>query len=284
MCAMNYEEKKIKIPGFTIALKIWNPNCQNPILCLHGKMDSAASFDLLAPLFPDRQIVAVDCPGTGYSTHYPDGVMPNWKNDSYLMLHLIDILKWGNFDIISHSLGSLIATSLGIARPNQIGQIIFLDILGPKVNFIEQRIDFFHKDIETYLSYESVKHTLFPDKEMAIQDRMNIGAISYEAAKALVNRGTERSKRGWYWTFDRRLRCVSTTLPCEDELRQMFKALLSKVCLIRAKQGVSYPPDIFQSRAQCIQNLTIHEVDGGHHVHMDNPTPVANIILDVLNR
>ena len=65
-----YEERKINVPGFTIASKVWNPNNIKPVLCLHGKLDNAASFDLLAPLLPNIQLVAVDQPGTGYSSQY----------------------------------------------------------------------------------------------------------------------------------------------------------------------------------------------------------------------
>ncbi|MGQ3888897.1 alpha/beta fold hydrolase [Legionella sp. CNM-1927-20] len=112
---------------------------------------------------------------------------------------------------------------------------------------------------------------------------MKIGNISYQAAQALVTRGTIKSKDGWHWTFDQRLRCVSSTLPGEDELKQLFKAIEVPVCLIRAKQGVSYPKEIFQSRAQCLRDLIVHEVQGGHHVHMDNPAPVANLISQFFN-
>lgn len=41
--------------------------------------------------------------------------------------------------------------------------------------------------------------------------------------------------------------------------------------------------NIFQERAQSIKNLTIYEVKGGHHVHMDDPSPVAKIISQFLN-
>lgn len=279
---MSYVEKSIQVAGFNIAMKIWNANCSNPILCLHGKMDNAASFDFLAPLFPNRKIVAVDFPGTGYSSHYPEGVMPNWKNDAYLILHLLNVLGWDSFDIISHSLGSLGATLIGIAKPEQVTHIIYLDILGPTVNFIDQKMNYFHDDIETYLSFNPKKRTTFLDQESAINDRMICGNISYEAAQALVKRGTIEDENGWHWTFDKRLRCVASTLPCEDELKLMFSSLDRPVCLIRANQGVPYPQDIFKNRAQYFQNLTIYEVQGGHHVHMDNPIPVANLISKFL--
>ncbi|MEO8965259.1 MAG: alpha/beta hydrolase [Gammaproteobacteria bacterium] len=278
-----YEERKINVPGFTIASKVWNPNNIKPVLCLHGKLDNAASFDLLAPLLPNVQIIAVDQPGTGYSSQYQNGVVPYWKNDAFLMLHLIKALEWKEFDIIAHSLGSLLATIIAIILPKQVRKLIFLDILGPTVNFTEQGISYLHKNVETYLTHSQHQRTIFADQESAIQDRMKIGNISYQAAQALVYRGTQKCDGGWSWAFDPRLHCVGSTIPYEDELRAMFRAIESSVCLIHAKQGVPYPDDVFQGRAKSIKNLTIQEVQGGHHVHMDNPLPVAKIISQFLN-
>ena len=83
-------------------------------------------------------------------------------------------------------------------------------------------------------------------------------------------------------TFDPRLRCVSSTIPYEDELITMFKAIEAPVCLIRAKQGVPYPENIFQTRMRAIKNLNVYELEGGHHVHMDDPNSVAKIISQFL--
>jgi len=58
------EERKIYLPGFAIAVKSWHGKNDKPILCLHGKLDNAASFDLLAPLLPNAQLNAVDYPST----------------------------------------------------------------------------------------------------------------------------------------------------------------------------------------------------------------------------
>ena len=170
-----------------------------------------------------------------------------------------------------------------LARPKQVDKLVFLDILGPTVNFIEHGTNYLHRDVETYLTYSQQQRMVFPDQESAIQDRMKIGNISYQASQALVCRGTKKCEDGWSWTFDPRLRCISSTVPYEDELRAMFRAIKSSVCLIRAKQGVPYPDDVFHGRAKSIKNLTIQEVQGGHHVQMDNPLPVAKIISQFLN-
>lgn len=275
------EERKINIPGFTIAFKVWNPNHARPILCLHGKLDNAASFDLLAPLI-NAQLMAVDYPGAGYSSSYQEGVIPYWKSDAFLMLHLLDKLNWGKFDIIAHSLGSLLATIIAIIRPEQVGKLIFLDILGPTVNFTEERANYLTKDAATYLAHPSKNKQVFVKQEAIIQDRMKIGNISYKAAQALVNRGAKLYESGWAWAYDSRLDCVSSFVPYEDELIAMFKAIKVPVCLIRAKQGVLYPDHIFEERARSIKNLILHEVQGGHHVHMDDPYPIAKIITDFL--
>lgn len=275
---MLYQNTTINIPGFSLAVKLWHKKNLKPVLCLHGKMDNAGSFDLLAPFLTSFQLAAVDYPGVGYSSHYQDGVIPHWKNDAFLLLHLLDELKWSEFDIIAHSLGHLLAAFLAIIRPEQVKKIVFLDILGPTVNFIEQSTHFLQRDVHTFLTQNKHTPTVFSDKESAIHDRMKIGNISYQAAHALVNRGMVQSEEGWVWNFDRRLRCLSATVPHEDELRAMFKAIAVPVCLIRAKQGVPYPTDVYAERAAAIKNLTIYEVEGGHHVHMDNPAIVAEMI------
>lgn len=276
-------ERIINIPGFSIAVKTWNTKQSKPVLCLHGKLDNAASFDLLAPHLPDFQLFAVDYPGTGLSSHYPEGCLPHWKNDAFLMIHLIKKLKWDKFDIIAHSLGSLLATIIAIALPQQVNKMVFLDILGPTVNFIEYGINYLPGDIATYLTYDQQSKTLFSDPESAIRDRMKIGNISFQAAQALVNRGIKQTENGWMWTFDRRLRCISSTTPYEDELQTMFKAIEAPTCLIRAKEGVSYPDKIFQARTESIKDLITHEIPGGHHVHMDDPIIVAKIISKFLS-
>ena len=272
------EERKIQLPGFTIGLKIWNPQNKHAVLCLHGKLDNAGSFDLLAPFLPDVQLVAVDFPRTGLSSPYPKGVLPHWKNDAFLMLHLIKELKWNSFDIIAHSLGSLSASIMAIAYPDQVNKLMFLDILGPRIDFIEQGTTYLLTDIDNFINHTQFPRTIFQDLESAIQKRMKSGNISYQASQALALRGTTKSKEGYIWTFDRRLRSVTSTLPYEDELRTMFNAIVAPVCLIRAKQGVPYPEKIFQERAQSLKNLTIHELPGGHHIHMDDPKPVATLI------
>lgn len=268
---------EIKIPGFTIAAQAWGNRHCRPILCLHGKLDNAASFDFLAPLLPNYYIVAIDFPGTGFSSSYPQGVLPSWRNDAFLLFNIIKILGFSEFDIIAHSLGHLAAIALTITRQCVVRKLLLLDILGPRVNFSENRLLSYNHDVDYFLFHINQARQIFPTKDEAITDRMKIGALSFEAARALVNRGTVLGEKGYSWTFDRRLRCFASTLPLEDELMLMFRAINIPVCLIRAEGGITYPQDIFDKRCRAINYLQIHSVPGGHHVHMDDPAQVASI-------
>ena len=144
-------------------------------------------------------------------------------------------------------------------------------------------MEYLPTDIETYLTYKQQERTFFTNEEEAITTRMKSGNLSYQAAQALVRRGIKKTNKGIVWTHDPRLRCLSSTLPDEDELRVMLRSLVAPVCLIRAKQGVPYPESTFHERAAAVKKLSIHEVEGGHHIHMDNPAPVAKIISQFLS-
>lgn len=278
----NYEDKKISIPGFSLAIKEWFPNNNKPVLCLPGYLDNAASFDFLAPLLNNWKLAAIDYPGVGLSSGYHEGILPHWKNDAFLMLHLIKTLQWEQFDIIAHSFGSLLALIIALALPKQVKKIVFLDILGPKVNLVENSISDLEKNAQTFLNYQNITGTIFTDLEAAIKDRMQENKLSYEAASVLVTRGIEKYKQGYRWAYDKRLRCISSTLPHEDELIALFQRLNNPVQLIRASEGIDYPDNIFLNRVNAIKNLSIHEIEGGHHVHMNNPNLLAPLISQFL--
>lgn len=277
MVVKMFTEHTFDILGFKIAAKSFGPKNGRPVLCLHGMLDNAASFDFLAPLIPDAYLLAIDFPGTGLSSAYPEGCMPMWKNDTLLLLRLAEELSWPSFDIIAHSLGSLTATMMAISRP-VVKSTVSLDILGPKINYQKNLVEYRKKEMALLLGKTKIEPTIFKDKEEAIKDRMKIGRIAHKSVEALVERGVKSAPNGVFWDVDHRLRCVAVTLPHEDEIMSMYQALDIPVLFVRAQDGVTYDPQLLKVRRSAIKNLTTVEIDGGHHVHMDAPEPVAKAI------
>ena len=279
----NPEEIKVIVPGFVIAAKVWGPKQGRPLVCLHGKLDNAASFDFLAPFLINHRVVAIDFPGVGRSSHYPSGVMPSWKNDGFLLFHVMRALGFNDVDIVGHSLGSLAATMLAMSNQKIVKRLVFLDVLGPKLSFTENYERSFNYDVHTYISVDQLKPPVFASLDEAAHERMKTGPLTYEAAFALAERGTQVVEKGFIWNFDRRLRCLSSMLPHEDELGAMFKTLRIPVGLIKAKQGLSYPIDVFEKREAAIHDLKVMECEGGHHAHMENPEVVAQLMCEFLS-
>ena len=65
---MTASERTFEVsPGLVLAARIHGPEDGAPLLAMHGWLDNAATFDLLAPLLPGRRIVALDFAGHGLS-------------------------------------------------------------------------------------------------------------------------------------------------------------------------------------------------------------------------
>ncbi|MEM8768285.1 MAG: alpha/beta hydrolase, partial [Pseudomonadota bacterium] len=68
------DETVFEVFGRRITAKRWGDPAGEPTLALHGWLDNAATFDRLAPLLPELNLVALDFAGHGLSDHRPPGV------------------------------------------------------------------------------------------------------------------------------------------------------------------------------------------------------------------
>jgi pimeloyl-ACP methyl ester carboxylesterase len=271
------QEELIKIPGFQIGIKRWGEPKGTPLLAFHGMLDNAASFDFLAPLL-NCHLIAVDSPGCGKSSHYPPGILPQWLEESFLMFHLVNALELKTFDVMGHSRGTVVALTMALASPDRIGKLALLEALGPVTNYSDKTVEYLRKALENYLSYDEKPKVVYKDLDTAIQERMKSGRISHQSAAAITKRGTEKNSDGYVWTYDRRLLSMQPSFPFNDQVNAMFSSLAASTCLIKAKQGLNYPEGIFEHRKSMIKKLEYHEIEGGHHVHMDDSAPVAKIL------
>ena len=69
-----FREFSFEIPGgLSIAARRSGDPDGPKLLALHGWLDNAASFEPLAEYFADHDLVAIDLPGHGRSSHRADG-------------------------------------------------------------------------------------------------------------------------------------------------------------------------------------------------------------------
>uniref|UniRef100_A0A8C9HD83 AB hydrolase-1 domain-containing protein n=1 Tax=Piliocolobus tephrosceles TaxID=591936 RepID=A0A8C9HD83_9PRIM len=113
-------ELKLAVPWGHIAAKAWGSLQGPPVLCLHGWLDNANSFDRLIPLLPqDFYYVAMDFGGHGLSSHYSPGVPYYQQTFVSEIRRVVADLKWNRFSILGHSFGGI----------EQLWQLLGVDIL-----------------------------------------------------------------------------------------------------------------------------------------------------------
>ena len=68
------EETEFEIFGRKMTAKLWGNPAGYPTLAIHGWLDNAGTFDRLAPLLSELNIIALDLAGHGKSDHRAPGV------------------------------------------------------------------------------------------------------------------------------------------------------------------------------------------------------------------
>ena len=121
-----------------LAAKRWRPAAVAPrsaerrrVLCLHGRLDNAASFDGLGPQLAAAgfDVVALDFPGHGRSPWRADG-MYTLATNAAAVVHTLDALGWASCILIAHSLGTAAAAVAIGAVPERFTRAIFIEGLG----------------------------------------------------------------------------------------------------------------------------------------------------------
>jgi pimeloyl-ACP methyl ester carboxylesterase len=271
----------IQIPGFTIGYKTWGTPDKPPMIALHGWLDNANSFDLLAPYLQEQfYLIAIDFPGHGHSSHLPEGCYYHFSDGIFNILEIINRLGLDQVHLLGHSMGACLASLIAGVIPNQILSIALIEGLGP----------FSGPDSTCREQLAKYSHLIFREQnkqakpykslEQASVARAQKGYLAQEFVEIIAQRGLEEKEGLFYWRHDRRLLLASPLKMTENQVLSCLEGIRSKSCLIWASQGFEFDSDIMQKRVKAIKNLQIHHLEGGHHIHMEQPGAVAHCLAE----
>ena len=112
-----------------LAAKRWgSPSSAKKVLAIHGRLDNAASFDGVGPLFAAAgfELVALDLPGHGLSPWKADG-MYTAVTQGASVVQALDALGWERCVCLAHSLGTASATIAVASFPERFTACIFIE-------------------------------------------------------------------------------------------------------------------------------------------------------------
>lgn len=272
-------ELEFNLQDRRVAALIWGDNDKPLVLALHGWLDNAASFALLAPLLNRYQIVALDLAGHGRSQwRSRDASYPIWGYVDDLR-RVQQHLGADRFMLLGHSLGAGVASLFSACWPQTVIKLALIENLGPLADVEEGFAQALRLGIEQH--QEPVKLAKARPFEAWVRSRVQSRfPVPEQAAHQLMQRNTRPDNHGLYhYNCDPRLKLSSLIRLTEAQVRAALGQIECPVQLIRGSQGVKHP--LTHERIRCVKNLVETEIEGGHHLHLE-PGAVS-AVADVLD-
>lgn len=268
-------EGAIERDGLQVAYKQWGDDSQPALLCLHGWLDNAASFDGLAAGLDGVRVLAMDLAGHGRSGHRPPSVPYHYVDWVLDVLRVADILGLDRFSLMGHSMGASIASLVAGTCPDRVQRLVLLEGLGPRAvpegqagNLLQNYVELEQKARKTPVRS---RPSAF---ETALRSRRVASPLSPASAELLARRGTEAVGDGVMWRNDRRLSRWQPIHFTEAQVREFLSRITCPTLAVTAADGLEMNQDTVVARKACIAELTEAHVSGQHHVHMDEPEVV----------
>ena len=275
MLAPSCKNWQFAVHGRQLAVMEWGNPEGDPVIALHGWLDNAASFTLLAHHLPHIRLIALDLAGHGLSDHRPVG-QPYyiWDNVADVQA-LVEHLGLDKVVLLGHSLGAGVATLFAGAFPERVSRMVLLDGMIPLDYPAELLPESMAKALRR--GARLGRRTLRPyaSFEEALQTRINSRwPVSREAGTWLLERGLRQESGGWVWRSDMALTQPSIVRLCEPQIAAFVRRLSMPVKLIMADRGEEL--SLIESMLHMVPDLEFSTLAASHHLHLE-PEPALQI-------
>lgn len=260
------------------------------VIALHGWLDNAASFVPLAQHLRGIDLVAADLPGHGASAHLPPGADYSFAAAVNAVLDIADALGWERFSLLGHSMGAGISSLVAAACPQRVERLVAIEALGALAEVPERTVARMREAIAATRALRGKSLRVFPDLALAVRARMSAGVqvgsrLEAAAARLLVERGVVPVEGGFTWSSDPRLTLPTLQRMTEPQVRDLVAGIECPTRVIFAEPAQPYLPDpLRRERTGLLPRGELIVMEGGHHLHMEQPAEVAAAIGDFFTR
>ncbi len=252
------------------------------VICLHGWLDNCNSF---APIFDedlntnDFTWLAIDLPGHGESDWKSHDTHYYFLDYIYDLMILIEELDFGKVFLIGHSMGAMICNLFAACYPDRITAMALIDGIGivttKPSDTKKQLLNAFRQRKKTFESSEDKMFRSFDD---VVKARMKVSELDYVNAELLMKRNTEVEEQGVKLKTDPRLKQHSGFRFSSAQALSCLEGIKTPTLLIKAEQGYSMIDAQLKLFSHCFINLTVVDMPGGHHCHMENAAQTLQTI------
>jgi pimeloyl-ACP methyl ester carboxylesterase len=186
------------------------------VLCLHGWLDNAASFEPLAPLLDRLDLVAVDLPGHGHSEHRHATTRYHFIDYLFNLDAALDALGWKDCHLLGHSLGAAVSSVYAAGAPERVRSIVLLDAMGPVSVTAEGTARRLRRSL--FKNRRGAGRTRqFDSIDEMITARRAASGIPEAAARLICERAARQSGSKFEWRSDPALNWISSLVMTDDQ-------------------------------------------------------------------
>ncbi|TMW46333.1 hypothetical protein DOY81_008587 [Sarcophaga bullata] len=258
----NFKELEIPLSMGIIAARWYGNQNERPIIALHGWQDNAGTFALLAPILCKQvAILAIDLPGHGRSSHFPNGCIYHTQDFVRVLRELIQFYKLPKISLMGHSMSCAVIYQYASLYPESVDIIISIDVLHTRYFKLDQQIGMLKFFLEKFL-----KDT---ERKQETKNKSNAEPPCYtleEMAKAL-HLGSEKSV-----DLDKTKYILERNI--RPSRKQSDKFNFSRDTGIKYLLENYTEPKLTEAMAKRICNIKwlVLKAEHSYHINEDNPT------------
>lgn len=278
--SVNPVEICIDLPHIRLSGLRWGTG-KHIVLALHGWLDNAAGFAPIAPYIADENtsLIALEFAGHGRSQHRPLGSgyhFTDYMRDAMFAAQALGLEK---IDFLCHSLGAAVASMLAGTFYDKIARLVCIECYGTP--FVSDHNNLPERMRERLLSMDYMDNRAskyYPLLEPLIKARIHAGNMDSHSAELLVRRNLLLEEKGYRFISDKRLTVWQPMMLSEQQVQEFIPRIIAPVLMIEGTNGYTQNWHYLPERYQLTQDITVVKLEGGHHLHMDNPVAVAQAI------
>ena len=285
-------QRTVDASGLALAVYEWGDPDAPPILFAHGGFDFAGTFDVFAPLIADAgwRVVSWDQRGHGDSAH---AELYSWEADQRDALAVLNSIGRAPIPVLGHSKGGGLLLNVADAVPHRVSHVINLDGLPSRRSWPDvaehDRTRLLAGELGAWLDHRRTAASAvrkpgtvedLANRRARMNPRLDIAWLQY-----LVTIGAFESADGWRWKIDPSMR-LGGFGPWRPEWSMMRLPGLGMPVLgilgmeVEVMGWGTLPSDVVPNLPAGARFVPLDGV--GHFVHIEQPSLVAELVLDFL--
>lgn len=212
-----------------------------------------------------------------------------------LIRRIVKKFGWEKIKLLGHSLGAALSFMYASTFPDDVSQIICIDLYGPPVRCLKRNASTLGSCIDKAIAYETLPESKLPcytyDEMVDIVMDAYAGSIDRESAKVLMIRGMSPapkhiSDNTYHFSRDLRLKVSSMAMFSLEQVLVFAEQIKCHVLNIRGLPGMKFDmEEVYPMVMDAMRkNGTVEyvEVEGTHHLHLVTPERVSTVISSFL--